>query len=88
MVRTQIYLPPEIHRRAKAKAIDLGISLTELVRRLLARELDQGREESDISRIFDLGDSGGSDIARYKHEYVGEAVEAHWVGEMRPHAAP
>ena len=30
----------------------------------------------DVSALFDLGDSGGSDIARDKDRMIGEAVEA------------
>jgi hypothetical protein len=53
----------------------LGISFAEYVRRLLRRDLDD-RPRSEISALFDLGDSGGSDVSRYKHDYVGDAVDA------------
>jgi len=29
----------------------------------------------DITAIFDLGRSGGSDVARHKDRYVAEAIE-------------
>ena len=32
--------------------------------------------KAEISVIFGLGDSSGSDVANHKDEYVGEAVEA------------
>jgi hypothetical protein len=78
MARTQVTLSPEEHRRARAKAADLGISLAEYIRSLVRRDLGHPRPRGDISSIFNLGDSGGSDISRYKDEYVGEAVEAAW----------
>ena len=76
MARIQIALPPEEHRRARARAAELGISFAEYVRRLVASDLGENRGTAGASRIFDLGDSGGSDIARDKDRLVGEAVES------------
>lgn len=81
MTRTQIALESESHRRARERASDLGISLAEYVRRLVERDLGEPRQAADPSALFDLGSSGGSDIARYKDEYVGEAIEADILGE-------
>lgn len=75
MARTQISLDAEQHRRAKRRAAELGISLAEYVRRALAREM--GEEPSpggDIAAIFNLGDSGGSDVAEHKDQYLAEAT--------------
>jgi hypothetical protein len=74
MVRTQVSLHAEEHRQARAKAAALGISLAEYVRRLVARDLESPRPAFDISSVFDLGDSGGSDVAAHKDAYVGAAV--------------
>src|SRR5688500_950547 len=63
VARTQITLHPEQHRRAKARAADLGISLAEYIRRLVDRDLDRPMAVPDPSTIFNLGDSGGSDVA-------------------------
>lgn len=77
MSRTQITLDPEEHRRARRRASELGISLAEYVRRLVRRDLGEApRPVGDISAIFALGDSGGSDIATEKNESIGRAVEA------------
>ena len=38
MARTQITLEPEIQRRARQRAGDLGVSFAEYVRRLVARD--------------------------------------------------
>lgn len=75
MTRTQIALESEIHRRARERAADLGISLAEYVRRLVERDLGEPRRAADPRRIFNLGDSGGSNVSRYKDEYVAQAIE-------------
>jgi hypothetical protein len=77
MVRTQIALDSEDHRRAKRRAAELNISLAEYVRRAVRHDLGgEGSKKADIDAIFALGASGGSDVARHKDSYVGEAVEA------------
>jgi hypothetical protein len=77
MSRTQVTLSRENHRLARRRAADLGISLAEYIRRLVDDDLRSATPpKADISVIFGLGDSGGSDVANHKHEYVGEAVEA------------
>lgn len=75
MHRTQIMLDPEEHRRARQRAADAGISLAEYVRRLVRADLDD-TPRTDVSVLFGLGDSGGSDIAKHKDDYIGDAVEA------------
>jgi DNA mismatch repair protein MutH len=76
MARSQISLDPELQRRARQRAGELGISLAEYVRSLVARDLKRRKPKSDVSVIFGLGSSGGSDIARDKDRMVGEAVAA------------
>ncbi|UCH27076.1 MAG: hypothetical protein JSV66_05380 [Trueperaceae bacterium] len=76
-IHTQITLDAELHKRAQRKAAAMGISLTEYVRRLVARDLEGLEPEPvDISAVFNLGDSGGSDIARDKDRMLGEAASA------------
>ena len=77
MTRSQISLDPELHRRAQRRAAEQGISFAEYVRSLVRSDLmAEPRPKADISAIFDLGDSGGSDVGVHKHEYIGEAVDA------------
>jgi hypothetical protein len=78
MSRTQISLPPDEHRQARKRASELGVSLAEYVRRLIRQDLRAPEEPRNvhISEIFGIGDSGGSDIAAHKDEYIGDAVEA------------
>jgi hypothetical protein len=71
----QITLDPEAQRRARAKAAELGISVAEYVRRLVASDLGESRPTADISILFDLVDEGvPTDIARDKDKLIGEAV--------------
>ena len=71
----------EDQRRARAFA--LGLSLAEYIRRLIRADLGQRPAAADVSAVFGLGNSGGSDIARHKDHYLGEAVEARLLGRTR-----
>jgi len=76
MRRTQISFDPETLTKAKRKAADLGVSLAEYLRRLVSRDLDEDvPSEFDVKRLFALGRSGGSDVARHKDDYVSDAIE-------------
>jgi len=76
MVRTQISLERELQRRARQRASDTGVSLAEYVRRLVARDLDHAEPKADPSCVFDLGDSGDSNIAVEKDAMIAEAFAA------------
>lgn len=76
MVRTQIMLDAEDHKRAKRRAQELGVSLAEYVRRVVADDLGPATGPTDRGAIIGLFDSGGSDIARHKTEYLVDALEA------------
>jgi len=87
MVRTQITLSGEAHRAAKLRAAELGLSLAEYIRRLVTRDLGEQRAPDDVTEIFDLFDSGGSDVARHKDAYVHAAVAAeHERADLRSRA--
>ena len=76
MHRTQISLDPVEHRRAQRRAAELGISLSEYIRGLVRDDLGGRRVQADLTAIFDLGDSGGSDVARAKDDYLRDAYIA------------
>ena len=76
MARTQITLDPELHRRARTRAGALGLSLAEYLRRLVAADLGEHRPTSTVAEVFDLGDSGGSDVANQKDAYLASALQA------------
>lgn len=76
MARTQITLEPETQRQAQKRARELGMSFAEYIRRLVARDLDRPRAKVDVSRIFNLGSGGRTNIAKDKDKLIGEAVAA------------
>jgi hypothetical protein len=84
MVRTQITLKSDAHRRAKRRAAERGISLAEYFRQMVDHDLGE-EPKGDISAIFGIGDSGGSDIANHKDEYIGEAF---WQEYLRSTGQP
>ncbi len=63
-----------MQRRVRKRASELGISLAEYVRRLVARDLGEPERQADPSIIFGLGNSGGTDIAKDKDVLIGAAV--------------
>jgi hypothetical protein len=76
--RLQVTFEPEAHRRAKRRAAELGISLAEFVRRAVDDALGEtAKPKADISEIFGIGNSGGSNVAEHKDEYVADAIWAH-----------
>lgn len=75
-MRTQIALEAEQHALVKRKAAELGISMAEYIRRLVERDLRLVGTGGDISDIFGIGDSGGSDIAVGRKEATAEAIAA------------
>jgi hypothetical protein len=76
MVRTQITLETELQRLARQRASQIGVSLAEYLRRLVARDLAHPQTSADVTCIFDLGASGGSDIARDKDSMIAEAFDS------------
>jgi hypothetical protein len=77
MVRTQISLPTDDHRRAKERAAEQGVSLAEYFRRLVTRDLGESGAEADVTRLFNLGESGYTDVSTNHHAHVAEAIEAY-----------
>lgn len=75
MTRTQLSFDREMLRRARNKAGQLGISLAEYVRRLVAEDLGDATSGSDPTKVFNLGSSGGSDVAREKDDMLAQAME-------------
>ena len=76
VIRTQIALTTEQHALVERKTADLGISMAEYIRRLVERDIQQTGTGTDISAIFGVGDSGGSDIAIQRKRLAAEAISA------------
>jgi hypothetical protein len=83
MARTQITLEPEMQRRARQRASDLGVSLAEYVRSLMARDLGNSPAKAAPALVFDLGKSRRSDIAKDKDAMIAEAFAAIGVSRRR-----
>jgi hypothetical protein len=76
MARTQIMLDAEMQRRARQRASELGVSFAEYVRRLVGRDLTRPKAAIEVSCIFDLGNSGGTDVGKHKDSMVDESFVA------------
>ena len=76
MTRTQISMDLEMLQKARRRAGDLQVSLAEYIRRLIARDLQEAPSSRDVSLLFDLGGSGGSDVGRDKDAMVADAFGA------------
>lgn len=72
MTRTQLSFERPLLKRARARAGQLGISLAEYVRRLVASDLGEAAA-ADPGIVFDLGASGSSDVASEKDAMLAEA---------------
>lgn len=75
MTRTQISMQRETLRRARIRAGEEGISFAEYVRRLVVRDLGESSPGGDVSALFGLFDSGGSNVGRNKDHMIGQAIE-------------
>ena len=76
MARTQITLEPEMQRRARQRASDLGVSLAEYLRRLVARDLGSPPVPGNVASVFDLGRSDRADVGRNKSAMMAEAFDS------------
>ena len=78
-IRTQIYLDPEEHRRLTAEAKAKGISLAALIREIAAGHTAERSALYDKKGWDSLIGSAGSgeptDIARFKDQYLAEAMD-------------
>lgn len=73
MARTRLTFDAEMQRRARQRANDLGVSLAEYVRGLVARDLGRPQMTANPASVFDLGSSNGSDVAKHKNEMIAAA---------------
>jgi hypothetical protein len=76
MVRAQIAIDMELKRRATERACEAGVSFAEYVVKLVERDVERPKIKTGIEAIFDLGSSGGSDIAVGKHSMIAEAFDS------------
>lgn len=77
--RTMIYLEPEQLRALKAEARKQGISLAEILRRLVDRHLKERGDGTPAPaetyrKLVALGSSGRSDVSERHDAYLGQAL--------------
>ena len=53
MHRTQIYLPEDIHKRLKMRSRTDGLSVSELIRRAVEKDLQQESSNSSARQFFE-----------------------------------
>ena len=78
-----IVLPDHHHAEAKRRAAGEGISLSEYIRRLVARDIERDAPAGDPSAIFGVFDSGGSRIADGKQAMISEAIDKQFAAKER-----
>lgn len=81
MTRTQMYLTPKQHRALKSEAARAGVSMTELLRRIVDAHLLHGRggrrpAKERILSFVALGGSGRSDVSENHDRALDEALRA------------
>jgi hypothetical protein len=85
MVRTQIYLSPSQHRALKREAKTAGVSMTALVRQIVAERVE-GRptvrvhDKEAVMRFVGLGDGGTGNASEDHDRALDEAFRA---GDLR-----
>ncbi|MDE0668756.1 MAG: hypothetical protein OXI48_06985 [bacterium] len=73
-MRTIITLPDQLHAKSKSRAAELGISLSEFVRRVLTAELDAPSPQGDIDSICGFVSGAPFDMARDGDGLIAEAT--------------
>ncbi len=80
-MRTMIVLTDNQHALAKRKATHQGISLSEYIRRLIDRDLEEAAPAQSITALFGLFDDGGSNIAAGKQAMISDAINKQFAEE-------
>lgn len=81
MVRTQMYLTPVQHRNLQREARKIGVSMTELMRRIVDEHLTGQRgvavfQKDDVLSFVALGKSGETNVSEQHDEALDEAFRA------------
>jgi hypothetical protein len=74
MARMQVTMNSETQRLVRLKAAGLGVSIAEYVRRLIANDLAGQSRNARPEKVFDLGSTGRSNIAKDKKAMIAEAI--------------
>lgn len=74
MKRTTIMLPDTLDARLRREARRRGVSIADVARHALERELPEPAPPGALS-FFAIGAGGPADVAGHAEEFVGEAIE-------------
>ncbi len=76
--RTQVYLDPAEREALKRKATEEGVSMSELLRRIVREQLGLGKPRGApaerLMRLVGIGESGLSDVSERHDEYLARAL--------------
>lgn len=80
MSRTMVYLDLQQHKALKARAKAEGVSLAELMRRLVKQHLEERQALPSVppaayARMVALGSSGRADISERHDAYLAQALQ-------------
>jgi len=75
MVRTQVYIPEDIHEELKRRSKSMGLSMAEQIRQALREYLDREegvvlREDDPIWNIVGAASSGPNDVSIHHDKYL------------------
>jgi hypothetical protein len=74
MRRTTIMLPDDLDARLRHEARRRGVSIADVTRQALERQLPEPAREGSLS-FFAIGPGGPADAARRAEDLVGDAVD-------------
>ena len=75
MSRMQISIDTDLRSRILKRALRQGVSVAEVVRQALQKEVGVAKPQADVAMIFDLGRSDKpTNIARDKNKMLAEAL--------------
>jgi hypothetical protein len=75
--RMQITIEPDLRLKVEKRAQRQGISLAEVVRQALQKEVGIAKPQADVSVIFDLGRSAvPTNIVRDKNKMLEQALSS------------
>jgi hypothetical protein len=72
----QVMLDPDDRRRARRRAAESGLTMSEYINWLVRHDLESWTPKADAPAIIPIDDSGATDMPAHKNRYIGEAVAA------------
>ncbi len=72
----QVMLDPDERRRARRRAAEQGLTLSEHIGRLVREDLESWTPDADAGAVIAVADVPISDVPEHEGMYIGEAVAA------------